>query len=201
MIKLENLTDLELVNKCRCEYCSDCLKLLRKRHEGLLVQTINRYLKRLNEKGYSSSEILGDIDRVIWNSIEKFKPEKSAFPTFLANCMRFHCLNILNSFKERSEKILDTTPEMMHNLHDTTYCEESNNKELRNYTFNILNQLPDKRIKRIFKLRYFSGKKKMSFKKIGKRVGITGWWASLLFQSGCKLLREKMLDKNISDKI
>jgi DNA-directed RNA polymerase specialized sigma subunit len=39
----------------------------------------------------------------------------------------------------------------------------------------------------------------MSFKEIGKLLNITGWWASVLHDKGCKLLKEKINSTEFSD--
>jgi DNA-directed RNA polymerase specialized sigma subunit len=74
-------------------------------------------------------------------------------------------------------------------------------EELKEYIFEILNSLQDQRIHKIYNLRYFSNKKNMPWKKIGKKLNISTQTAINLHNKAMVLLKNKLNSKNCFDKI
>jgi len=68
------------------------------------------------------------------------------------------------------------------------------NKELNSFIFNELNKIKDERIKRVYSLRYFSGEK-MTWSKIGDRLGFSSQTAINLHKRGADILKRKFKDK------
>ena len=64
---------------------------------------------------------------------------------------------------------------------------------------NILSQVKDKRIKKIFELRYFSGEAKLTWNKISDSLGISIQTAINLHERGRKILRKKVSSENLED--
>ena len=58
------------------------------------------------------------------------------------------------------------------------------------YIFNLLSQLKDKRIKKVFELRYLGGDGKESWSKIGEDMGVSTQTAINLHDRGTKVLRK-----------
>jgi len=65
-------------------------------------------------------------------------------------------------------------------------------KELGSHIFFILNELKDKRISSVYKLRYYSEYNKMTWSRIGKRMGFSSQTAINLHKKGAEVLKRKI---------
>ena len=85
---------------------------------------------------------------------------------------------------------------------DKKTCDEQpaeNFNDLREFTGNILNQLRDKRIKKVFQLRYFSDSKKTTWNNIAKNLNISIQTAINLHDKGVAVLNKKISSKEFRD--
>ena len=74
--------------------------------------------------------------------------------------------------------------------------DEPNFLEIKEYVLNILSQLKDKRIKKIFEIHYFSGTRKcITWEKIGKNMDVSSQTAINLHNKGRKMLVRKIKSK------
>ena len=64
-------------------------------------------------------------------------------------------------------------------------------KELNAHIFSILSNMKDKRIESVYKLRYFSDKK-MTWSKIGEKLGFSSQTAINLHARGAQALKTKI---------
>ena len=134
----------------------EALNALIERHSGICVDMINSFLS----KNYNNSlreELIKEKDYLIYSSALKYKTSKGAkFSTFLANCIKWKCLNIFNKDKRRQAVPVDDDK-----IEYLSYSNKSStsHQDIDIYS-NIINQSqkhPDKRIRRIFYLRYEKG--------------------------------------------
>jgi hypothetical protein len=79
--------------------------------------------------------------------------------------------------------------------------ETENPKELKDFALNILKQLKDKRIIKVFELRYFSNEGKVTWSKISKQMNISIQTAINLHERGRLILSKKIKSKNSEDLI
>ena len=105
-------------------------------------------------------ELISDKYLVVYNSAIKYKNNKNTkFSTFLGNEAKWHYLNKCNQIKkhfkhtELADNILNINS-IIQNENETKYID----KEIINRVFEILASHPDKRMLRIFRLRYQKGK-------------------------------------------
>ena len=76
------------------------------------------------------------------------------------------------------------------------------NKESSDLIFDILEQIKDQRVIKIFKLRYFTDKnKKLSWHKIAEKVDLSTQTVINIHNRYLKFLNNKMNSKNLFDKI
>jgi DNA-directed RNA polymerase sigma subunit (sigma70/sigma32) len=102
---------------------------------------------------------------------------------------------------ENSHYLTLETDKLNH-LVDKFAPEEKEYKNINEYIFNIINSCSDKRIKKIFKMRYLSGTlKKTSWNKIAKKLKISTQTAINIHNKALKLLKNKIESKNYFDKI
>jgi len=196
------VSDLELVDEIREFKCSDSLVALTGRHVGILNKVFKRYSGALVSIGYSYDSFKGDFNLVTFKACTSFRIEGgSKFSTWLCNHARYHCLNQIN----KKNKIKDLS------IEDEQYLEFlAQSQSLPNsfkleidYVFKILSDMKDKRISKVFNMRYFGeiGKNGCPWSKIGEELGISTQTAINLHEKGAKLIRNKLKSPNPTDKI
>ncbi len=196
MIRIKELQDQQLIIRVQKKNCEDSLKELIERHSPLCYSVFKRYAPALNSLGISRDDIYYEKDYLIWKTALNFNPNKnSKFSTWLANCLRYKCLNMLN---HRHELAVET--ESLDKLVDSNTSDEPKNKYLFKYFSNILEQITDKRIKVIYQMRYFHDKdKNISWKEIGKKLKISSQTVINLHHKYLHLLKNKFESQNRSD--
>ena len=187
------MTDLQLIKKIKNNNCESSLLELLSRHQGICNKMIQKYCKVCSDMGVSISDLNTDKLLVTYKSALSFKANKNIkFSTWLGNQMRYHCLNSLNKINK------DISMEKKQS-------EESNfdnlNEEKINLIFNILDQMKDDRIKKIFNLRYFADSKIKSWHEIGKKMHISTQTAINIHNKALDFIHTKMSSKISFDKI
>lgn len=194
------IPDIELINKVKKESNSDALKELENRHTGIFNQMIKKYYKHLIDFGANPDDLINDKLFVIYKSALNFNPDKNVkFSTWLGNQARYYCLNCIN--KQNNTISMDNIniKNIIENNQIKYEKDISINKENSDMIFSILNRIKDDRISKIFKLRYFSTKKLMSWSKISKKLKISTQTAINLHNKGKILLKNKLTSINNSD--
>jgi len=193
--------DLELIEDVKCQNCSDAMKELEIRHSGVCFSMIKRYYNALSSTGLDPNEVAKEKHYIIYKSALNFYPDKNIkFSTWLGNQMRYHCLNSMN--KNNSSVSMDN--EKIKNIIEQKQSNENTKiiqKDNYDYIFNILSQLKDARIERIFQIRYFSDKKNVSWSKIAKDLNISTQTAINLHNKSLKFLKNKLESENFQDTI
>lgn len=202
LIDYQYLTDIDLIKNIKCDNCNDSMKELEDRHSGICYSMIKKYYNTMNSIGLDSNEIAKEKDYVIYKSALNFDPEKNIkFSTWVGNQMRFHCLNCMNKnnnlISMESETIKNVIEKKQSEINDHIFS----NKEKTDFIFNLLKQLKDKRIEKIFKLRYFSERKNMSWSKIGKKLNISTQTVINIHNRTISFLKNKLESENLQDTI
>jgi RNA polymerase sigma factor (sigma-70 family) len=194
------IPDIDLINKVKKESNSDALKELENRHTGIFNQMVKKYYKHLIDFGANPDDIINDKLFVIYKSALNFNPDKNVkFSTWLGNQARYYCLNCIN--KQTNTISMDNIN--MQNVIENNQIKYekdiSINKENSDLIFSILDRIKDKRISRVFKLRYFNNKKLTSWNKISKKLKISTQTAINLHNKGKLLLKNKLTSLNNND--
>lgn len=199
---IESLSDIDLIKNVRNSQCSASLIELRKRHEGIVNQMINRYSGAVsNCSGLSCEDLLQERDMIVYQAALDFQEDKNVkFVTWLGNKTRYFCLNSLKS----EGKYFTSEPEVITHIIDSTYTYEGIDTqkvcESSEYILNLADNLKDKRIKRIVKQRYFSDKRKdRSFKSIAKKLGMSAQGVINLHDNFISFVQKKLKSTNNMD--
>lgn len=161
--KIQNNIDVE-----------DSLNELIDRHSGLCVKMINIYMSK---KSYPTlrDELLKDKDLHIYQASLKFKPDKKTkFSTHLGNEVKWKCLNAYNKLKRNQAFSIENSF-----LDYISFNQQDDSEELYDDVFSeiihLTNSHPDKRVKKIFYLRYVVGKNNsvMPWKSISNKLGMS----------------------------
>jgi len=159
------------------------------KYQNLVANVIIKFSRR--NPHINVADLMDDINIIINNSVSTFNPKKNAsLCTWIYNNARFHCLNT-NKNKSRIINSEDV------NIPEQSYESHSSSKENGEYIFNILSQIKDDRIKRIFEKRYInfdSSKKINPWKNVAEEMGISITMAINLHEKGKKILLEKLND-------
>lgn len=197
-------SDLELIDSVKNNKDNNSFIELSNRHSPLCISIYNKYSNSITASGISIEDLKEDKDMIVYKSILSYNPDKNVkFSTWLGNQIRFHCLNSINS----DGKYVTMEPEDLTKTIDSYYSSFNEDYSTdRDYIFNILDQLKDKRIAEIFRERYFTGSDKMSndktpWSKIAKKMNLSSQTIINLHNKGAEFLRQKMIDNKFSDQI
>lgn len=191
----KELSDIELVINVQKDNCNNSLKVLIEKHAPLCYEIHRKYSSAMSNSGVCPEDVLGDKDYLIYKSALSFKAQKKTkFSTWLGNQMRYLCLNSMNRNRLLAVEESKITFFLNKNIDDS----EQKAKEHSDFVFNILNQLKDKRIKRIFRMRYFYDKKSQSaWSQIADLLGVSTQTAINLHNRAIEILRCKMSEKSM----
>jgi RNA polymerase sigma factor (sigma-70 family) len=192
--------DVKLVENIQNNQCDKSLRVLIDRHTPLCYTILQKFYPMLSKNGFSKDDIFNDKDYLIYKSAMLFKTDKKTkFSTWIGNYTRYHCLNLLNS--KKGQVLISTEDESVKNLlnikADDQTSNDSNTEEFVSY---ILSELHDKRVQKIYMMRYFSkdGKKK-TWKEIAKKLGVSSQTVINIHNKAKRILRNKFKSKNNFD--
>lgn len=189
MTKQQTKNELELIKEIKENNCSDSLTILTERHSALFSTIYRRFAKILNSRGINPEELLKNKITVFYDAARKFKEEKGVkFTTWLGQYVRYHCLNLLNN---TNKDYLTESIESHVNIH---LPPENHDKDI---LFNVIENLPDPKLKQIFSLRYYSnGRRRKPWKQVSAEMGVSVQWLMKLHKKGLPLLKKK-LEENL----
>ena len=132
---------------------------------------VNKYLPN-DMSGVIKDDVLEDKNFCIYDAAIKFDENKNTkFSTYVGNLARWKCLNIFNKNKKFPHYYVDES------FDDKVSCDsgmtEIQNKEDIERVFQSINLIKDKRVKKIFKMRYKNNKKLTPWKKIAKKLDLS----------------------------
>jgi RNA polymerase sigma factor (sigma-70 family) len=196
---MQRKTDLELINGVKDKNCSDCLQELFNRHSAICVDVYSKYSGGLIKNSVILNDIVDQKEYIIYKSAMSYNSEKgSKFSTWLANQMRYFCLNSMNK-----NRLVATDDESMNAIvHAGPFSPQDQSSTLEekvDFVKNIIAQVKDKRISKIFKIRYFNGsRKKTPWAQVAEQMGVSTQTAINLHNKAIKLIKRKMHTKEIA---
>lgn len=185
--------DLNLVERIKQTNDEESLKFLIKKHDAMCFSLYKKYSNLINASGCALEDLSSQKDYIVYKSALSFDPnKKSKFSTWLYNQIRYQCLNIIN----QNKNLITMDTEKINFLLESNQLKNKDNtteiKNLNEYLFTILESFADDRILKVYKLRYFSGKKVLPWSKIAKNLKISTQTAINLHKKGLKLLKTKI---------
>jgi len=194
-------SDNEIVKDIQNDKNSDlALEELSNRHSALYINVVQKYLPALINSGVCNIEIFNDKHLTLYNSAKTFDESRNCkFSTHLANTTRFICLNLLNHNKSvavdqsQINYFIDKT-----NFTYNTPIEEKNEiKQNINLVFEILDKINDKRVKKVFEIRYFTKENKnLKWAEIAKKMNLSTQTLIKLYNKGKKEIIKVFKHKN-----
>lgn len=170
---MEILSDLDLIKNIKSKKkVNECLQELIDRHSGIYLDIVNSFLKNCNNDSLKD-EIINDKDFAIYNSVLKYDENRGTkFSTFLGNEAKWICLNASNKNKKYIE-LNDNTIDL-EDIKDETenYLNKFQEQILKDFNHQVSTH-PDKRIQKIFSMRYSGNKKLTPWRKISKAMNLS----------------------------
>lgn len=189
---LKKKTDSQLTKKLKKNGCNESFVELSNRYENVFYKICHKYKYALQNVGIQPEDVYAEKDTVLLKCALSFDPDRNTkFSTWLGNFAKFTCLNHINSKKY----IFNTETEDLQKYIEETQqapIEEDFSEEAR-IIFKCLNKLKDKRIKKIFEMRYFYMRKKDStWKSISGEIGVSIQTAINLHKKGLLLVKNQV---------
>lgn len=189
MEEITNLPDNKLVVniKKNNHLANDSVNILLNRHGGLYVNIINSI-----STGCVNQTLNDDKFYILFRAADTFDPSKNVkFSTWFGNCARYHALNYIN----REDKTKYHTPieSKTFNSNQFTYEVKNFNNEQELLIFDKLKKLDDKRVEKIYRLRFLEDK---SWKEISKEMNLSVMSCFNLFNKGKKILKIHLNKEN-----
>lgn len=196
------MTDLQLIKKIKDNNCEESLIELLSRHQGLCNKMLQKYCGICLSLGVSLNDLNTDKLLIVYKSAKNFDfDKKTKFSTWLANQIRYHCLNTLNKVSKdvsmENESIKYITEKNQKLITDKANTDQ----EKIDFILNIISQMSDSRITQIFELRYFCKEKTNSWYKIGKKMKISTQTAINIHDKAITFLNKKASSVFLFDKV
>ncbi|NDG51694.1 MAG: sigma-70 family RNA polymerase sigma factor [Flavobacteriia bacterium] len=196
----KDIEDIELINNLQSQVNQkESLELLVERHSGIYLDMVNCYASP-NNPYIDYNELINDKEYKIYSAAIKFDSTKGAkFSTYLGNETKWICLNTYNRNKRRPVWHSDHIENMPKD--DSFECDsisESIKEDLFNKVLNVISEHPDRRVEKIFKMRYIIGHKNkvMPWKKIGDEMNLSIQGCINIHNSAIKSFQHQ-LDKEV----
>lgn len=193
------LDDNTLVKNVQEKNDEEALKMLIDRHSALCNSLYKKYSNSMLNSGVYLQDIVDQKDYIVYKSAMSFDPCKnSKFSTWLYNQVRYQCLNCMNE----NSHYLTLETDKLNYIIEKQVSPQKEYKNINEYIFNIIDSCSDKRVQKIFKMRYLNNSnKKMPWNKIAKKLKISTQTAINIHNKALKLLKNKIESKNCFDKI
>jgi len=202
---IHELCDNSLVKRIKKNGCNDSFKEIRKRHEKLFYRICQNYMSILESKGLKRADVISEVSFVIFKAVKSYKiNKKTKFSTWLGNCSKYYCLNLMNLRNRFIEADEATVNFHINSKSKEIFVKQEQSVQNKEYIFEILNKLKDPRITRVFELRYFDQdtvNKKPTWSVIASKIKTSTQTAINLHQRGIDILSKKIKTKYYSDTI
>lgn len=193
-------SDVDLIEEIKLNGQEESLKEIISRHESLCYKIYLKYKRQLYLYGYTQTEFESDKTTIIIDAILSYDVTKKVkFITWLGNNVLYF---LLKKLRDKDRYITNynfdyPTYNLSKELEvDNFYSEDYNKMLLINDVLAVINNLDDKRIKRIFELRFFEienpKKKKTGWIQIAEEMNLSHPTVISLYKKGIEILREKI---------
>lgn len=189
------IDDIQLVENIKNEKdVDDCLQELIERHTGIYLDIVNKYTQHINTS--NKLDLIDEKDYNIYQTALKYKSNKGTkFPTFLGNETKWICLNKQNKIKKEKKVSFDDICEI-----DLAQEDDGNKEKLEVFkkTIELAKQHQDKRVEKIFEMRYIIGEKNkvMPWKKISKELNMSIQGCINIHNSAIEEFKLELKDNN-----
>ena len=189
---MEILSDSDLIENIKNDNnVNESLQELINRHSGIYLEMVNAFLRNCNNDSLKD-DIVSEKDLIIYNSALKYDSTKGTkFSTFLGNEAKWTCLNASN----KNKKFLELNDQNF----DFQTLKEEKETEKEDFKNQILHKFkkhldvyPDKRVSKIFNMRYENVNKLTPWRKISKEMDLSIQGCINIHNSALKTIAKKI---------
>ncbi len=173
-MEIKQASDQELAFLVKENADSNALQELITRHSGIYMDMLKSYgAGNFNQN--QLSEFIEQKDFVIYEAATEFDPERSKFSTFLANKTKYMCLSEKTRFQKNSKIVSLDDVECYQKDTRPSPDEDYIYKDSMHKIMDMIKNHKDKRVEKIFQLRYFGNKAKkvLPWKEVAAQVGLS----------------------------
>ncbi len=189
------IDDVQLVENIKNEKdVDDSLQELIQRHTGIYLDIVNKYTQYANTS--NKLDLIDEKDYNIYQTALKYKSNKGTkFPTFLGNETKWICLNKQNKIKKEKKVSFEDISEV-----ELAQQDDGDQEKLEVFkkTIELAKQHQDKRVEKIFEMRYIIGEKNkvMPWKKISKELNMSIQGCINIHNSAIEEFKLELKDNN-----
>jgi RNA polymerase sigma factor (sigma-70 family) len=194
-----NIEDSELVKNIQKQVnIEESLEELVNRHSGIYLEMVNSYASP-NNPFIDYYELVQDKEYKIYDAAMKYDSDRGAkFSTYLGNETKWMCLNLYNRNKRRpafQSEFIENMPEG--NIFEEDTISESIKQDLFNKVLSVIKTHPDKRVEKIFKMRYIVGQKNkvMPWKNIGDAMNLSIQGCINIHNSAVEHVQQELIEE------
>ena len=189
---MEILSDSDLIENIKNDNnVNESLQEPINRHSGIYLEMVNAFLRNCNNDSLKD-DIVSEKDLIIYNSALKYDSTKGTkFSTFLGNEAKWTCLNASN----KNKKFLELNDQNF----DFQTLKEEKETEKEDFKNQILHKFkkhldvyPDKRVSKIFNMRYENVNKLTPWRKISKEMDLSIQGCINIHNSALKTIAKKI---------
>ena len=168
-----DVSEEEALIRVKSSNCNDSLKKLISEHSGICFNLVLKYKKYIQSRNCDFQDLLDQKDYFIYKAALQYDGNKNIkFSTWLGNYVKYQCLNC-RRLKVDSHTVNDENSKVeIDKKAQFDFFDSQMKKERMTVVQEALRELKDSRIRDIYLLRYFNGKK-MTFKNISLEMGIS----------------------------
>jgi RNA polymerase sigma factor (sigma-70 family) len=187
-----DVSEEEALIRVKSSNCNDSLKKLISEHSGICFNLVLKYKKYIQSRNCDFQDLLDQKDYFIYKAALQYDGNKNIkFSTWLGNYVKYQCLNC-RRLKVDSHTVNDENSKVeIDKKAQFDFFDSQMKKERMTVVQEALRELKDSRIRDIYLLRYFNGKK-MTFKNISLEMGISEPTIKKLHKKGKNILFKKI---------
>jgi DNA-directed RNA polymerase specialized sigma subunit len=181
-------SDISLIEKIRIQNDEKSLIELIDRHSGIYTTMVGRFASGKTSV-LDKDSIMEDKNFTIYSSALKFDSSRETkFSTYLANEIKWKCLNAINKIKKRKESSIEDKENFIEPSCDD-FIGNINQEETLQLFRSLLEKETDERVKKIIDMRYDSDNNKLiPWKAISSKMNLS--------IQGCINIHNKFINKH-----
>lgn len=191
------IPDIGLIENIKKYNSSESLIELNNRHSALCYSVYEKYIPILKETGKYVADITDCQLYVVYQSAKSYDEKFNVkFSTHLANNIMYQCLHAIDNKPWQTIPIsTETQNHAEPSWPQFPITEQKVYDNSLEVALELLQELEDKRIAQIYKMRFVDG---LTYHEIGNRINLSTQHVTNLFRKGKKYLREKLKSEFIS---
>ncbi len=183
------LTDVDLIKKVKEEQDSTALNELVTRHTGIYIDILKRYTSHAaqtrTDMAIEKQDMMSDKTLNIYLYALDYDPNKNMkFSVYLGKRLKWDCIGAYNNSICSREIGTSDFPDLPDD-------KISSDEETIKFIVESTSEIQDERFLEIFKLRHMQDKP-VSWKKIGKVIGMTSEGARKVYNHNVEFLRNRI---------